>query len=322
MKMKNLVRFVLLTTTLLVCSAPFSANQPVKDNRHAIEISIGGNGTEFDVTTYNKLRKTIGIAVANSVLDKLIIYGYGIEGGFSGCVEARPGIAPSNTFVDFVNQLNAIQPQPGTFYSVQRISHCLSLPIAAKKPATVLIAKPDNSIVCTLDSGTSLTDMQEELAAFTVYSAMKQSDGLLNATVCGIPTGQYNVYEIAKTDFDKAVALGFVAWSEIAAFPALRSVLYPTYGLLPFSSLSAEVIRIINQLGVVTYEQIGTLVFLLLPSSKGYQILVLKQDGTVSHTCDCTRSTGGNGGWQWIPSVPGKVCPSINDPKLKCPPHS
>jgi hypothetical protein len=60
------------------------------ETRHAIEININGIGPAVDRMAYKKLRKTIGDAVTNEVIDKFVIYGYGKEGGFSGCIEGRP----------------------------------------------------------------------------------------------------------------------------------------------------------------------------------------------------------------------------------------
>ncbi len=213
--MKTLRNVMLFVAGLFVCQTLQASEAPLKPERQAVEISIGGVGAEFDEGAYRKLRKTIGNAFAHGVIDKVIVYGYGIEGGFSSCVEAGSGGISGKTITSFVAQLKAIQPKPGTFYSIQRIAHCLVLPGAAPKSVTVQVAKPDGSTGCALGSGASLTEMQKELGKIKVFSAWKLSDGLVRAEVCGFSTGQYNVYEIAETELDETKYLGFISWSEI-----------------------------------------------------------------------------------------------------------
>jgi hypothetical protein len=88
MIMNRFIQCFTVAITLLASSAAFSATEPPAEDRHAIEISIGGNGSGVDMAAYRKLRSLIGNAVGNGVIDKFVIYGYGREGGFSGCVEA------------------------------------------------------------------------------------------------------------------------------------------------------------------------------------------------------------------------------------------
>lgn len=95
-----------------------SANQ-------AVEISIFGIGPAVDAKVYKRLRLLIGNAIAGGVLDKFIVRGYGIEGGFSACVEARR-FAPENRFANFVKQLKSIRANPKTTaYSVAPIESCI-----------------------------------------------------------------------------------------------------------------------------------------------------------------------------------------------------
>jgi hypothetical protein len=214
-KMKSTCIILGFSAIFFANTTVFSASLPIIENRHAVEISIGSIGTGIDTKAYLNLRKVIGNAITNSIIDKFVIYGYGIEGGFSGCVEDRPSSAiPSTAFNQFLTQLNAIHPKSGTTYSLHRIKTCPALPVMAIKPATVQVAKFDGSISCGI-SGKSLAEMQKQLGVIPVYSAKKLSDGLLRIAVCGIETGLFNVYEIAKTDLAKAKALGFTDWSQI-----------------------------------------------------------------------------------------------------------
>lgn len=202
-------------TTLEKIAVTTTAIKPV-ENRRAIEISVGGTGYAMDKNSYKKVRKAIGDAVTNDVIDKFVIYGYGKEGGFSGCVEARNlGNPPSNAFEKFVKQLNAIKPpKKTTFYSVNRLETCAPLTPQVSKPKTVFVAKADQSKQCDAASGVSLSEMEKELAGITIYSTAKKPDGLMHITLCGSETGMFNVYEIAETDAQKAKSFGFVDWTE------------------------------------------------------------------------------------------------------------
>ena len=211
---------ILFLTTILATQIAFAdeiATTSVKvETRRAVEISVGGTGYAMDRASYKRVRKAIGEAVTNDVIDKFVIYGYGKEGGFSGCVEARHlGESPTKAFEKFVKQLNAIRvPKKTTFYSVNRLETCPPLTPQVSKPKTVFVAKSDQSRQCDTASGVSLSEMEKELTGVNVYSAEKKADGLMHITLCGAETGMFNVYEIAETDAQKAKDFGFVEWTE------------------------------------------------------------------------------------------------------------
>ena len=186
------------------------------ETRHAIEININGIGPAVDRMAYKKLRKTIGDAVTNEVIDKFVIYGYGKEGGFSGCIEDRPllTVEPSKNFEKLVKQLTAIKPnRKTTAYSINRVKTCPALVAEVEKPTTIFVSKSDESKQCDA-VGISLSVMQTQLIDITVYSAVKKSDGLMHIALCGAETGNYNVYEIAAVDVEKATKIGFSEWIE------------------------------------------------------------------------------------------------------------
>ena len=186
------------------------------ETRHAIEININGIGPAVDRMAYKKLRKTIGDAVTNEVIDKFVIYGYGKEGGFSGCIEGRPllTVEPSKNFEKLVKQLTAIKPnRKTTAYSINRVKTCPALVAEVEKPTTIFVSKSDESKQCDA-VGISLSAMQTQLTDITVYSAVKKSDGLMHIALCGAGTGNYNVYEIAAVDVEKATKIGFSEWIE------------------------------------------------------------------------------------------------------------
>jgi hypothetical protein len=88
------------------------------------------------------------------------------------------------------------------------------LPMNQQKPnARVRVSKPDGSLQCGQGSATPLAKMQEELKDLPVYSSENKADGLMHIQVCGSPTGRHNVYEIDRTDLEKARALGFKEWT-------------------------------------------------------------------------------------------------------------
>lgn len=209
--MKKSAFLLLWITGLLASSMLFAKPAPIAETRHAIEISIGGIGPGVDPVAYKKLRQLLGNAVAASVIDKFVIYGYGREGGFSACVEDRPSVQPpSKAFEKFVRQLNGIKPDPSTsFYSVNRLLTCPPL-IAASE--TVRVAKSDESKQCE-NNGISLADMQQQLGDISVYAASKEYDDHLYPMECGGNTGSFNVYDIAASDLEQAIAVGFFEWT-------------------------------------------------------------------------------------------------------------
>ncbi len=208
--MKNFFLLIAMTAAVFSSSSLFAKSLPVLETRHAIEISIGGIGPGVDAGAYKKVRRLIGNAVADSVIDKFIVLGYGREGGFSACVEDRPTNQPTSpAFEKFVRQLKNVKPDPSTTaYNVNRVATCTPL---VSKPATVQVAKPDGGLQCE-NNGVALADMQTELGGITVYSASKENDGVIRVTLCGVNSGNLNVYEIAATDLTAAIALGFREW--------------------------------------------------------------------------------------------------------------
>jgi hypothetical protein len=209
--MKKLTYCFLMATILLASTTAFSA--PNKENYHAVEISIGHGNTEAN-SAFNKLRTLIANAVKTNVADKFIVYGYNLQGGFSGCVEAKQENATPKAFEKFVKQLSAIRPEAGTTYSLYQIKNCLALADSTKKPKTLQIAKLAGSVSCTLNSGTSLAKMHKDLG-IPVYSAVKELSNAASANEpgCGVKTEEYNVYEIAAATADKAMASGFSTYS-------------------------------------------------------------------------------------------------------------
>ena len=77
----------------------------------------------------------------------------------------------------------------------------------------VRIYKPDGSLQCEMGKKVSLETMEKELKGITVYGKSNRNDGLMRIQVCGAPTGNANVYEINRSDLEKALKKGFKEWT-------------------------------------------------------------------------------------------------------------
>lgn len=82
---------------------------------------------------------------------------------------------------------------------------------AASADTTLFIFRPDGTFHCDKSPGVTLDYMGRELstAGIKVFSSRKAYDGREGIALCGEPTGQINVYEIASSDVPEALRLGF-----------------------------------------------------------------------------------------------------------------
>ncbi|MGZ5029248.1 MAG: hypothetical protein ACXV8I_01440, partial [Methylobacter sp.] len=97
---------------------------PVVTAGPAFEVNITGIGPAVDIAASDTVRQVIGHAVASGVIDRFILLGNGVEGGFSACAEAA-STGQTENFTAVINQLNAIQPNPQTTaYSVTPVERC------------------------------------------------------------------------------------------------------------------------------------------------------------------------------------------------------
>ncbi len=76
----------------------------------------------------------------------------------------------------------------------------------------VFVAKPDGTLQCGMGKKIDLEEMKKELSAIEVFSADNRNDGLMRIQLCGHPTGNSHVFEIAAKDLDQAIKLGFKKW--------------------------------------------------------------------------------------------------------------
>ncbi|UCE51006.1 MAG: hypothetical protein JSV31_17235 [Desulfobacterales bacterium] len=81
----------------------------------------------------------------------------------------------------------------------------------ASAASSLFVFKLDGTTHCEDAKGVSLDSMQQELttAGIKVISRQKGYDGREGIAVCGAPTGQINIYEIASSDVSAALGLGF-----------------------------------------------------------------------------------------------------------------
>jgi hypothetical protein len=98
------------------------------ESGRAVRVAIFGIGPPVDAAAYEQVRQVIGKAVARGIVDRFIVHGYGIEGGFSACV-AQGRFTEDEKFEQFVNRLRAIRPDPQTTsYSVETVAECVVSP--------------------------------------------------------------------------------------------------------------------------------------------------------------------------------------------------
>lgn len=117
------MKFAISCITALFLShlapAPAFAQTP-----RAIEISIGGIGPAADEEAVRSVRRVIGRAVIRGIVDTYITYGYGIEGGFSSCIQLSP-FEDEQRLLQLESKLLRIQPNPTTtFYNVKTVAAC------------------------------------------------------------------------------------------------------------------------------------------------------------------------------------------------------
>lgn len=90
-------------------------------------------------------------------------------------------------------------------------------PDAESDAKRVWIKKSDGGITCeSKDKAESLEAGQKALedAKVTVFASRKQHDNKLRASVCGIPKGTENAFEVPASQLEKARSLGYQPHSQ------------------------------------------------------------------------------------------------------------
>lgn len=120
------------------------------------------------------------------------------------------GIKTSNIFIDSFKVKNHL-----ILFLVAGITvgcasgHCRGRPPVPEK---IKVYKADGSVQCSKKPGTQVDKMAEELKGLEIFSQENKHDGQMHITLCGSPTGKINVFEIKKSDLEKALTLGFKEW--------------------------------------------------------------------------------------------------------------
>lgn len=78
----------------------------------AAEISISGKNMGADANAVKQVRQMLGNAFTQGAIDKVIITGYGYEGGFMACIEASP--QDGTKFLNFLSRLRATRYNKAT----------------------------------------------------------------------------------------------------------------------------------------------------------------------------------------------------------------
>ena len=145
---------------------------PPSSEGRAINISIGSNGGELDMSVIRTVRQVIGHAMAQGTLGTIVDTGnredvpIPVEGGYSVCTEMTfsPSFGDGNSdgwvkldseFANFYSDLKSIHPRlESTFYNVEWASEC---PVTIEDFPDIIIpppvddTNPDDGVVCTED---------------------------------------------------------------------------------------------------------------------------------------------------------------------------
>ena len=108
----------------------------------------------------------------------------------------------------------AVAPASGATGASSTAGSAVALPSGGSmKSDRVKVFKYDGSLQCGMGKPIAVEAMKKDLKGITVYSAQNLQDGLMHVSLCGSPTGKANVYEIDRSNLEKAVKLGFREWT-------------------------------------------------------------------------------------------------------------
>jgi len=103
------------------CVALFGSSIASAQEARAVRVDIFGRGPAVDARAFREVRTTIANEVVENNLTKFVVNGFGIEGGFSACVELRSGTAANELYT----RLRRIQPDPRTTsYTLTQVAEC------------------------------------------------------------------------------------------------------------------------------------------------------------------------------------------------------
>ncbi len=103
------------------CVALFGSSVASAQEQRAVRVDIFGRGPAVDATAFRLVRALIAREVAENNVTRFEVGGFGIEGGFSACVELRNGQMAN----DLQARLRRVQPDPlTTSYAVSLKADC------------------------------------------------------------------------------------------------------------------------------------------------------------------------------------------------------
>ncbi|MBL7542380.1 MAG: hypothetical protein JNL11_01120 [Bdellovibrionaceae bacterium] len=76
----------------------------------------------------------------------------------------------------------------------------------------VRVFKPNGSLQCGQGKSIDVATMSKDLKDIHIYKSSVENDGKIRIQMCGVPTGNVNVYEIDKTSLESALSFGFTEW--------------------------------------------------------------------------------------------------------------
>lgn len=125
--MKKLMRCVMVAALLPLTCSVFAAPAEKFVNR-AVNISMGSVGGKLDGAALRAVRQLVGFSIASGTVDGFTVNSpklgaMPIEGGFTACAEAGFGVNKAK-FNEFVQDLKAVKPKSGTFYTLETIADC------------------------------------------------------------------------------------------------------------------------------------------------------------------------------------------------------
>lgn len=76
----------------------------------------------------------------------------------------------------------------------------------------VRVFKANGSLQCGQGKTIDPATMAKELKEISVYKSAVENDGKIRIQMCGAPTGNVNIFEIDKTNLERALGFGFTEW--------------------------------------------------------------------------------------------------------------
>jgi hypothetical protein len=100
------------------------APEPPAPMNRAVYVSIYGVGPAVDAGAYRTVRMIIGGHVADGTIDRFVVDGYGVEGGFGACLELSMH-SDDERLSEIIAELKSVRPNPSTTsYQVEAVSTC------------------------------------------------------------------------------------------------------------------------------------------------------------------------------------------------------